>query len=236
MMRAIVCVCVALLATAIGVQADETTRHVQEELRKRNLYFGDIDGQSTPELIGALKRYQKRKGFEVTGAVDGDTAASLHVQSTVAFTPTQPEGLTDLPIVPEPPAEAPAASQDITPERLNKFVETYLRVGETEDIGLQVWFYKFPVKYFDHGSFDQDEVFKDTQKYVKRWPDRKCTLQTPISFFASEDGDTTLEFSYKYIVRNNNRVKEGRKKAVWRVRADGDVLKIVAIREEPLRE
>jgi peptidoglycan hydrolase-like protein with peptidoglycan-binding domain len=235
MMRTIVCVCVALLATAIAVQADETTRHVQEELRKRNLYFGDIDGQSSPELIGALKRYQKRKGFEVTGDVDGNTAASLHVQSTIAFTPTQPEDLTDLPIVPEPPAEAPAASQDITPERVNKFVETYLRVGETEDIGLQVWFYKFPVDYFDDGQLDQARVFADTQRYVKRWPVRKYTLQTPISFFASDkDGETILEFSYAYTVRNNKRVKSGRMKAFWSVRADGHQLKIVAIREERL--
>lgn len=235
MMRAIVCLCFVLIATAAPLRADETTRHVQEELRKRNLYFGDLDGQSTPELIGALKRYQKRKGFEVTGTVDADTAASLRVQSTVAYTPTKPEGWTDLPVVPEPPAEAPAASQDLTPGRVNQFVETYLRVGETADIGLQVWFYTFPVKYFDHGPFEQDEVFKDTQDYVKRWPDRKYTLQAPLSFFASDkDGETILEFSYAYTVRNNKRVKSGRKKAFWSVRADGHQLKIVAIREERL--
>ena len=62
--------------------ADETVRQVQEELRKRNLYFGNIDGQTSPVLVDALKRYQTRKGFTVTGKVDADTATSLHVQAT----------------------------------------------------------------------------------------------------------------------------------------------------------
>src|SRR4051794_33167251 len=67
-------------------RADETVRQVQEELRKRNLYFGNIDGKSSPVLIDALKRYQTRKGFAVTGQVDKDTARSLDVRSTVVTT------------------------------------------------------------------------------------------------------------------------------------------------------
>ena len=55
-----VCLIVAISGT---LRADETVRQVQEELRKRNLYFGNIDGQESPELAGALKRYQKRKGL-----------------------------------------------------------------------------------------------------------------------------------------------------------------------------
>jgi peptidoglycan hydrolase-like protein with peptidoglycan-binding domain len=235
MMRAIVCVCVALLATAIAVQADEMTRHVQEELRKRNLYFGDIDGQSTPELIGALKRYQKRKGFEVTGAVDGDTAASLHVQSTVAFTEKTPPDEADLPIVPEPPAEAPAPSQDISPDRVNKFVEAYLRDGESNDICLQVWFYAFPVQYFQYGLVDQNFVVKDTKKYLRAWPERKYILSAPVTLIASgSEGEIIMEFSIAYNLRNKKHTTSGKAKYFWTVRSEGDDLKIVAIREQLL--
>ncbi len=45
-----------LLLVGIGVMisaplfADEITRRAEEELRKRNLYFGDVDGQMNSEL------------------------------------------------------------------------------------------------------------------------------------------------------------------------------------------
>src|SRR5688572_24261344 len=82
MMRAIACLCFILLGTAGVVRADEQIRQAQEELRKRNLYFGNVDGKECPELVGALKRYQARKGFAVSGRVDAETASSLHIQAT----------------------------------------------------------------------------------------------------------------------------------------------------------
>jgi hypothetical protein len=235
MMRAIVCLCFVLIATAAPLRADETTRHVQEELRKRNLYFGDFDGQSTPELIGALKRYQKRKGFAVTGAVDADTAASLHVQSTLASTEkTSPDG-DDLPIDPEPPAESPAPSQDISPDRVNKFVEAYLRNGESNDIYLQVWFYAFPVQYFQYGLVGQKFVVKDTKNYLRAWPERKYILSAPVTLIASgNEGEITIEFSIAYNLRNKKHTASGKAKYFWAVRSKGDDLKIVAIREQLL--
>lgn len=235
MMRTIVCVCVAFLATMSAVQADETTRHVQEELRKRNLYFGDIDGQSTPELIGALKRYQKRKGFAVTGAVDGDTAASLHVQSTVAFTEKTSPDEVDLPIDPEPPAEAPTPWQNISPDRVNKFVETYLRDAETNDIYLQAWFYAYPVDYFQYGRKEQPFVIQDIRYHVKDWPERKYKLIAPPTLMASgKEGETRIEFSIDYMRRNKNGATSGKAKYFWTVRSEGDDLRIVSIREQLL--
>ena len=53
-----------------AVRADEQTRRAQEELRKRNLYFGDINGQMNRELTEALKRYQTRKGFNSSLTAD----------------------------------------------------------------------------------------------------------------------------------------------------------------------
>lgn len=234
-MRTIVCLCVALFATGMAVHADETTRQVQEELRKRNLYFGDFNGQITPELIGALKRYQRRKGFEVTGTLDADTAASLHVQSTVALTEKiLPEG-PDLPIVPDPPAEAPSASQDISPDRVNKFVETYLRDAESNDIFLQAWFYTFPVQYFQYGPKDQSFVVRDITYHVKDWPERKYKLTAPVIFVAGpNEGEIAIEFSIAYHRRNKKRTASGKAKYFWTVRPEGDDLKIVAIREQLL--
>lgn len=246
--------------------ADEQVRQVQEELRKRNLYFGDIDGRPTPELVGALQRYQTRKGFAVTGQVDEDTAASLHVGVQMASATKQ--SWPDVPVLrsdvarelpesqqialakvaeenpdssssppPPPPAESPAPSENVTPEKVNKLVEEYLRDGETEDIAAQLRYYALPVNYFDHGVVDRNFVRRDTTNYVKRWPERKYMLTEPVKFVSSgKDGETLVEFTIAFNVRNKNHVASGKTKNFWTLRADADDLKIVAIREQRLRE
>ena len=283
-------VCVLLGFGATLLSNTQYIREVQEELRKRNLFFGDIDGAVSPQLTNALRRYQARKGFTVTGTPDATTTASLQIESSPGAPPqgaaiaraepgdtpsaistsaTQVSGgepqpvraaesvsatqaasaneaaaelvaqargeaaWADLPVTPEPPAEAPTPPDLITADRVNRFVETYLSDGETDDIGLQVWFYRFPVKYFDHGLVNQDFVVKDTQAYVKRWPERKYNIVGPINFTTSgPEGETQIEFTIDYTVRNKGRTASGRTKNFWTVRTTGEEMKIIAIREE----
>jgi peptidoglycan hydrolase-like protein with peptidoglycan-binding domain len=267
MVRSLTCLLCLLISIPGVLRADETLRQVQEELRKRNLYFGNIDGQASPVLIDALKRYQTRKGFAVTGNVDQDTATSLHIQAApVAVTALLPdvpvlksdtasalpeserlalqkqaEESPDLTPSPPPPAESPAPDQDLTPERVNKFVQDYLRDGETDDVAAQVKYYAFPVRYFDHGTVPEQFVRKDTTNYVRRWPERKYTLTGPVNFFASgKDGETEVEFSIGFDLRSGARTTKnratGHTKNWWTIQAKGDDLKIVAIREARLRE
>jgi hypothetical protein len=47
MVRTLSCLLCLLLWIPGFVRADEPVRQVQEELRKRNLYFGNIDGQTS---------------------------------------------------------------------------------------------------------------------------------------------------------------------------------------------
>ena len=52
----------ALWCSLAGLQttrADEVMRQVQEELRKRNLYFGDVNGLHTPQVAAALRRFAR---------------------------------------------------------------------------------------------------------------------------------------------------------------------------------
>jgi len=257
----------ALIFTGIlpPVRADEQVRQVQEELRKRNLYFGDIDGHATPELVSAIKRYQARKGFGVTGAVDEQTASSLNIESTIPVAKTsgnwpdlpvlksdearqvsesrrsqlqrQAEENPDIALSPPPPAESPPPGQNLTPERVAKLVQDYLRDGETQDVSAQVRYYDFPVNYFDHGTMDEAFVTRDTANYVSRWPERKYMLIGVPQFVASgENGETTVEFTIAFSVRNKTHAVSGKTKNFWTIRAQGDDLKIVAIREERLRE
>ena len=266
MTKVLLCLCALYLALLCPVRADEQVRQVQEELRKRNLYFGNVDGQNTPELGAALKRYQKRKGFAVTGSIDQVTATSLHISITtvtVASLPDVPVLKSDTasalpesqqlalqreaeenpepPSTPPPPAESPAAGQDLAPERINKFVSDYLRDGESQDVPAQVKYFAFPVRYFDHGLVSEQFVAEDTRRYVKRWPDRKYTLLQPVTFFASAtNAETNIEFTIGFELRSEARTTKnrasGRTKNWWTVRPEGEELKIVAIREERIRE
>jgi len=265
MSRAILFFCFAWIALGHPLYADEKVRQVQEELRKRNLYFGNVDGQVTPELTGAVKRYQTRKGFEVTGIVDPETSASLHIPTAITASKPQPDW-PNLPILrsdsarslpepqrialekeaelnpdpsptPPPPAESPAPAQDLTPDRVKKFVEDYLRDAETADVPAQVRYFAFPVQYFDHGTVQQDFVARDTGNYVKRWPERKYLLDGPVSFFAGgKDAETVVEFPISFSVRNKKHAVTGRTQNFWTIRSEGEDLKIVAIREQRLRE
>jgi hypothetical protein len=249
-MRVLACLCLLTVAFPQILRADETLRQVQEELRKRNLYFGNIDGESTSEVVSSLKRYQKRKGFAVTGAVDAQTAASLNVPVTAASLPGEPTAdmapstaavsdkdasELDLPADPEPPAEPPPPTQAISQDRINKFVDAYLRDAETNDIFLQAWFYQYPVQYFQYGWKDQKFVVQDIRYHVKDWPERKYQLIAPPTFTASvREGESTVEFSIDYYRRNKKRTAAGKAKYTWTVRAGGDDLRIVSIREQLL--
>ena len=82
---------------------------------------------------------------------------------------------------------------------------------------------------------------KDTRNYVKRWPTRKYTLTEPVSFFASDsEGETNIEFTIAFELQNPARKNKnraiGRTKNWWTVQAEGGELKIVAIREQRIRE
>lgn len=69
-----------LLSLSGAIRADEEVRSTQEELRRRNVYFGDIDGRHTPELAEALKRFQQRKGLPASGREDEGTLRTLGVR------------------------------------------------------------------------------------------------------------------------------------------------------------
>ena len=91
--RLLPCVLTGLLLVVFGTppaRADEIMRSVQEELRKRNLYFGEVDGLLSPQVAAALRRYQQRKGFQPTGEPDAVTlrSLSLPLPPSIAAVPT----------------------------------------------------------------------------------------------------------------------------------------------------
>jgi peptidoglycan hydrolase-like protein with peptidoglycan-binding domain len=57
--------------------ADDLTRAVQQRLKDRGFYYGDVDGQSGSETSAAIRRYQIRYGLKVNGELNQETLSSL---------------------------------------------------------------------------------------------------------------------------------------------------------------
>jgi hypothetical protein len=243
---------IALLLPSI-TRGDEVTRQVQEELRRRHLFFNEIDGRNTPDVAVALRRYQERQGFPATGVADNVTLRSLGL----ANEPAPPaEGATELlPDVPvlrsdsalpeanresRPVAPPPAASakwQPITKAETTDFVRRYLAACESPSVHDELALYADTVDYYDHGPVDRQYIQNELAVYDQRWSRRKYTLSAPVRVSKS-DGKTTAKFRVAFEVANPtaNRSAHGRTDETFGLtrRADGG-LQIVSVREERVR-
>jgi hypothetical protein len=259
--------CLALVFFVAGAsRADEPIRRVQEELRQRNLFFGDVDGKESPELAEALRVYQTHKGFEPTGRIDAVTARSLNVESDAKAAATESANWPDVPVLksetarklprkqetalqqtaasninasptPDIPAEGPSGPQNLSPELVTAFVKNYLRDNEHKDLETQLKYYAYPIDYFTHGRVGKKFVTHDTRTYMRRWPDRQYELIDPVKFAAGPgEGETVVEFSIYFQVRSKSRAASGKTRNYWTIKQKGDALKIIAIREQHMRE
>ena len=76
--------CLTICGTP-NLLADETLRHIQQELRDQGFYYGSIDGSPGDETTQAIKRYQIRNGLTVTGQLNDETRKSIdRAESAVA--------------------------------------------------------------------------------------------------------------------------------------------------------
>ena len=286
------CLLPVLLLTVSWVpptRADDTMRSVQEELRKRNLYFGEVDGMPSPQVAAALRRYQQHKGFPATGEADATTLRSLNLEAPTvlaaapapsltpngtpatiaATTTTLPSSLSpwpNLPVLhsdearvnPTPPdTEVATADPDPTPrsapkpppaaafrrwpgpEELHRFVENFVRLGESNNPGAQSGFFADHVDYFNEGVVSRDFIDKDTEKYNKRWPDRHFTMVDPISVEESPDHDPSKVVVNFHTLINVQRpghdVKGETENTYTLVRTGPETLRISAIKEARVR-
>src|SRR5437899_79098 len=82
----------AILASALAqlALADSTVQQAQEELKAQGYYFGQIDGDKNADTIAAIRRFQIRKGLQVTGELDEETLRALHADSSSSMAATTP--------------------------------------------------------------------------------------------------------------------------------------------------
>lgn len=237
---------VALSCSGI-VRADEETRQVQEELRKRHLFFRDIDGRPSLDYSIALKRYQARQGFAVTGRADDMTLYSLGIGE-----PSSPaEGATDLPDVPvlksdaatpelrPQPAPVPTNAQnagDVAKAELRTFLQRYFDACQSPNPQDELNFYADRVEYYDHGAVDRSYIQNELAVYNQRWPIRKYTMGDSLRVLR-KGNNTIVGVRVAFQVANgvHNRRAGGRTDNTFSLAKRGDGLEIVSVKEARVR-
>ena len=227
--------------------ADEETRQVQEELRKRHLFFRDIDGRQSPEYAMALKRYQQRQGFAQTGSADEVTLYSLGIGE--AASPA--EGARELPDVPvlksdaalhEPrPTHAPAPTKEqnaggVAKGEILNFLRRYFDACRSPNPDDELAFYAERIEYFDHGVVDKLYIRNELAVYDQRWPNRKYALAD--SLLVVRPGNNTIaniQVAFDVANPEPSRKASGRTDDTIQLLKRGDSLEIVSIKEARVR-
>ena len=238
---------VCMLANWSGARADEETRQVQEELRKRHLFFRDIDGKPSAEYALAIKRYQQRKGFAQTGVADEFTLYSLGIGE-----PAPPaEGAANLPDIPvlksdakvpetksaRPPVPTQAEKAgDATKEEIRTFLRRYFDACQSPNPDDELAFYADRVEYYDHGAVEKSYIRNELAVYDQRWPVRKYTLGDSLRISrigTNTVARTRVAFEVANVERSRNAT--GRMDASFNLSKRGDSLQIVSIKEARVR-
>lgn len=66
-----------LLLSVASLRADELTKNVQTELKELGFFYAEVNGNSGPETTAAIRRFQIRNGYEVTGTLTKETLKGL---------------------------------------------------------------------------------------------------------------------------------------------------------------
>jgi peptidoglycan hydrolase-like protein with peptidoglycan-binding domain len=65
------------LCSVLCFYADDQIAAVQEKLKSRVFYYGEVDGENSNETAASITRFQVRNGFQVTGELNEETLRSL---------------------------------------------------------------------------------------------------------------------------------------------------------------
>lgn len=218
---------------------------MQEELRKRHLFFRDIDGRPSLELAIALKRYQARQGFPTTGLADEMTLYSLGIGEPA---PAEGADLPDVPVLksdaalPElRPAPAPVPTKEqnagaVGKAEIRAFLRRYFDACQSPNPQDELAFYGDRVAYFDHGAVDKAYIQNELAVYHQRWPARKYSLGESVRVLKKENF-TIAKVRVSFEVANppNNRRANGKTDDTFSLAKRGDSLEIVSVKEARVR-
>ena len=182
--------------------ADDQTRAAQEQLRKRHLFYENIDGEYSPAVAAALRRYQQIKGFAPTGVLDEETLQSLGI-FTVAPPAEGPQVVVALKhhhelrdqngeLIPGARLELQVnPPRPVDRKQVHDYLHRYLVACESPEVQDDLSFFADEVDYFDHGIVDRHYIETEIAAYDQHWPHRHYTVKGPFSLTNRADGTLT---------------------------------------------
>jgi len=140
---------------------------------------------------------------------------------------------------PVPPSMPVAGPAKVDEEKIRRFIEGFIEMGNTGAKGFQIGFYAPRVEYFDNGEVDREFIAKDMIDYTRKWPQRSYRIAgTPqISFLEGGLYEVKVRIDYDCKGRfgsadNRNKPHKGTVEDVIILRPvhERDTFEIVSIR------
>jgi hypothetical protein len=239
-----------LLAAIDRLDADSQIAEVQERLKARGLYSGEINGEDNNETAAALTRFQARSGIEVTGRLNEETLRLLGVESSQPFE----RGTEDhsrpkieawralreqdrrfLEQMTSAEETAVTREQMLEPTQIQDFIAGFVVAGISEDVEAELQFYAEKADYYDSGIVSKDFIRKDILRYNQKWPIRRYWLDGDISILNGLEADPIeVQYQIRYVVENPQKESSGTAVKTLKLKKAGHGLEITFVREKTL--
>jgi Putative peptidoglycan binding domain len=239
-----------LLCSISGLQADEQIAAVQEKLKSRGFYHGEVNGENSNETAAAITRFQVRNGFQVTGDLNEETLQALglelsqplergkddsapRIEAWRALREQDREFLRQT-TSSQPTEQRPDEISDVN--RIRDFVAGFVVAGISSDVEAELQFYADRADYYDSGFVSKDFIRNDILRYNQKWPVRQYWLEGDVHILNGVEADwIEVRFQIRYIVRNQQKESSGAAVKTLKLQKTGDSLEITSVREKTLR-
>ncbi len=239
-----------LLSSFGGLYADAQIAAVQETLKSRGFFNGEVTGENNSETAAAITRFQVRSGLEVTGELNKETLSALkltpsHVATPPAEDPSQPrtEAWRALREQDREFLKRTASSQrtnqagEQIPEassmdQIRDFIAGFVVAGISQDVEAELQFYSEEADYYDSGLVTKDFIRKDILRYDRNWPVRRYWLNGDIRILNGLEADPIeVQYQIKYFVKNPRKESSGSAVKTLKLRKARNGLEITSVRE-----
>lgn len=111
-----------LIASAALIRADPTIESVQQTLKEQGFYYGEITGEKNADTTAAIRRYQIRRGLQITGELNEETLRSLRSAPSASSQPAATRTQSRNEESPELRDQSSRETADISPAPVQPFV------------------------------------------------------------------------------------------------------------------
>lgn len=245
---------ILVLCSILSLHADDQIAAVQEKLKSRGFYYGEVDGKNSNQTAAAITRFQVRNGFQVTGELNEETMRSLgltlaqpreqdaepnsgpKIEAWRALREQDREFLRQSTAA-QPAEQTANESFDVSlVDQIRDFIAGFVVAGITPDVEPELQFYADKADYYDRGLVSKDFIKNDILRYNQKWPVRRSWLEGDVRLLDGTDADPIeVEFRINYVVQNQQKQSRGTAIKTLKLRKIQDGLEIVSVREKTLK-